>query len=241
MMMRQHTQPAYNMQTAVDAEHALIIAHDVVLDPADSRCLEPMAQAAKDVLATGSFNVVADAGYSNGEQASNCEAKGVFPCVPSIRTKNPHGEGAFYQCDDFRYQPETDTYLCPGDKTLRRRAINKKDKSIVYTANPKDCGSCALKQRCTSSPQRRMSRHIYEDAIQRMNQRVTPAIMRLRRSIVEHPFATIKLRIFGHPRLLLRGRKGAQTEIGIAVMVYNLKRMANVVGNAKLAQALQKS
>ncbi len=65
--------------------------------------------------------------------------------------------------------------------------------------------------------------------------------MRLRRSVVEHRFATIKYRIFGHPRLLLRGRVGAHTELSLAVMAYNLKRMANVIANAKLTQVLQKN
>ena len=59
-------------------------------------------------------------------------------------------------------------------------------------------------------------------------------MMGLRRSIVEHPFSTIKCRIFGHPRLLLRGRSGASTEIGLAVMAYNIKRMKNVIGASAL-------
>jgi len=46
-----------------------------------------------------------------------------------------------------------------------------------------------------------------------MQQRTTAEVMRLRGSTVEHPFATIKYRIFGHPRFLLRGTGGAQTEI----------------------------
>jgi len=58
--------------------------------------------------------------------------------------------------------------------------------------------------------------------------------MRLRSSIVEHPFATIKYHIFGHPCLLLRGLRGAQTEISLAVIVYNLKRMLNVLGGTGL-------
>jgi transposase len=62
--------------------------------------------------------------------------------------------------------------------------------------------------------------------------------MRLRRSTVEHPFATLKFRIFGHPRFLLRGVGGAQTEISLATMVYNLKRMMNVLGGRKLVQEL---
>jgi Transposase DDE domain len=59
-----------------------------------------------------------------------------------------------------------------------------------------------------------------------------------RRSIVEHPFATLKYRIFGHPRFLVRGVGEAQTEISRATIAYNLKRMINVLGTASLGQTL---
>ena len=62
--------------------------------------------------------------------------------------------------------------------------------------------------------------------------------MRLRRSTVEHPFATLKYQIFGYPRFLLRGVAGAQTEISLGTMAYNIKRMINVLGGQKLATAL---
>jgi hypothetical protein len=71
-----------------------------------------------------------------------------------------------------------------------------------------------------------------------MQQRATPEAMRLRRSTVEHPFATLKYPIFGHPRFLLRGRRGAQAEMSLAVIVYNLKRMTNVLGQTQLRAAL---
>ncbi len=60
----------------------------------------------------------------------------------------------------------------------------------------------------------------------------------LRKSVVEHPFATIKYRIFGHPRLLMRGLSGARVEIGIATMAYNIKRMTKVLGATRLTKAL---
>jgi transposase len=59
MLVRQTALPAYNVQTAVDAEHALIVAHAVVLDASDIRCLKPMAEAAKKALEVDSFQVVA--------------------------------------------------------------------------------------------------------------------------------------------------------------------------------------
>jgi transposase len=71
-----------------------------------------------------------------------------------------------------------------------------------------------------------------------MHQRATAEVMRLRRSTVEHPFATLKYRVFGHPRFLLRGVGGAQAEISLATMVYNLKRMMNVLGCRKLLAKL---
>ena len=86
-----------------------------------------------------------------------------------------------------------------GEKTLKRKARLQKDKSIIYLANARDCGGCSLKQRCTTSTARRVSRHMFEESLTRMNERATAAVMRLRRSIVEHPFATIKYRILGHP------------------------------------------
>ena len=96
-----------------------------------------------------------------------------------------------------------------------------------------------MKPRCTRSPQRMLSRHLDDGALDRMHQRATPELMRLRRSTVEHPFGTLKYRIFGHPRLLLRGLSGAKTEIGIAVMAYNLKRMLNLIGATRLTRALK--
>ena len=135
----------------------------------------------------------------NEERAAKCEGDGIQTCVSALRTRNPHVDGTFFQCDAFRYQPESDTYLCPGEKTLKRKARLQKDKSIIYLANARDCGGCSLKQRCTTSTARRVSRHMFEESLTRMNERATAAVMRLRRSIVEHPFATIKYRILGHP------------------------------------------
>jgi transposase len=165
--------PAYNVQTAVDAEHALIIAHQVTTETNDQRSLLPMAEAAQKALdEPPSLNVVADSGYSNAAQAEVCSA-------------------------------------------------------------------CALKSRCTQSPQRYVYLHLQDAAMERAGQRATAAVMRLRRCTVEHPFGTLKYRIFGNPRLLLRGVGGAQTEISLGTMAYNLKRMINVLGGLKPAEVLQ--
>ncbi len=233
--------PAYNVQAAVDAEHALIIVQQVTDQAADNRSLQPMAEAAKAVVSgpAQTLNVIADAGYSNGEQAEACEAKGILPHVPANRSGNNQGDGTLFDRTKFTYQAESDTFLCPAGQTLARKQLSRKDRVVIYAGQPDVCGSCALKSQCTTSSRRLVTRHLHEEALQRMQQRATPEAMRLRRSTVEHPFANLKYRIFGHPRFLLRGLRGAQTEISLAVAAYNLKRMRNILGGHRLASALQ--
>jgi transposase len=232
--------PAYNVQSVVDSQHALIVAQQVTMEATDNRCLLPMAEAAQ--AAVGGLgqvlHVVADAGYSNGEQAEACEAKGILPHVPANRGVNNQGDGKLFDRSAFLYQPEQDRFLCPAGQTLKRQQISRKDRSVYYAGRSEVCGACPLKSRCTVGAQRMVSRHWHDEALQRMQQRATPELMRLRRSTVEHPFATLKYHIFGHPRFLLRGRRGAQAEISLAIIVYNLKRMMNVLGPSQLAAAL---
>jgi len=229
------TAPAYNVQTAVDAEHALIVVQKVTRESNDTRSLQPMAEAAK--MAVGEpqrMNVIADAGYSNGEQAEACEGKGILPHVPSNRAINNQGDGTFFDRTAFQYQEQSDTFVCPAGQTLTRKQLARKDRAVIYAAQPEVCGACALKGRCTARSRRFVTRHLHEAALQGMDQRATSEIMRLRRSTVEHPFATLKYRIFGHPRFLLRGLRGAQTEMSLAVMAYNIKRMFNILGGLQL-------
>lgn len=230
--------PAYNVQTAVDAEHGLIVAQQVIAEPNDTRSLLPMAEAAQRAVgeAGSTMNVVADAGYSNGEQAAACESKGILPHVPAHRGVNAQGDGKLFDRTAFRYQEQTNTMLCPAGHSLRSNG--RKGRSVVYLGRPEVCGACALKPQCTVSPRRIVHRHLQEGALQRMQQRATPSAMQLRRRTVEHPFATLKYVIFGHPRFLLRGLEGSRTEVALAVIAYNLKRMLNLMGGAALRAGL---
>jgi transposase len=231
--------PAYNVQTAVDSEHALIVAQQVTEEATDNRSLLSMAEAAKAAVGNPSeLKVVADAGYSNGEQAQLCETQGILPHVPANRSINCHGDGTLFDRSQFQYDEKTDTFRCPAQQTLTRKQALTKKKSVLYAAEAEVCFQCPLKSRCTTTSRRHVQRHLHEGALQRMQERATPEIMKLRRSIVEHPFAALKYHIFGHPRFLLRGHTGAQTEISLATMVYNLKRMRNVLGGIRLRIAL---
>jgi transposase len=231
--------PAYNVQTAVDAGHAIIVAQQVTTEANDQRSLLPMAEAAKQALgAPETLNVVADAGYSNGEQAAQCEAQGIVPHVPAHRAINNKGDGTLFDRSLFVYDEKTDSFRCPGRHTLVRKQLSRKDRCVMYAADAQVCGGCALKARCTSTSRRWITRHLHEDTLQRMNRRATPKLMRLRQCTVERPFALLKGVIFGHPRFLLRGLAGAQIETSLATTAYNLKTMVRVLGASNLTSVM---
>lgn len=221
---------AYNVQTAVDAEHGLIVHYELTQDASDNRQLLPIAQAAKAVLQQDKLTVVADAGYSNGEQFQACEAQGIEAFVPANRSVNNQGDSAYFQKEAFAYCEESDSWRCPNACTLTRKQMNRG--SLIYAAHPKDCVACPLKSQCTDAKQRFISRHAHEDAFERMAVRMQKRVgmMDKRRQTVEHPFGNIKQWIMGNGRFLLWGLQGASTEMALAVTAYNLKRAINIIG-----------
>ena len=231
--------PAYNVQTAVDAECGIIVAQEVTVQGYDQHSLLPMAEAAQQAVGNAArLHVVADMGYSNGEQAAACEARGIEPHVPAQRSGNRQGDGRLFDRSEFYYDEASDTMMCPAGERLRRLGLHKKRRHVAYAGKAAVCGACPLRADCTTAARRTVKRHLYEDALQRMQQRATAEAMRLRRCVVERVFAALKYSSFGHPRFLLRGRGGAQTEISLASMAYNLKRMMAVLGGAGLRAIL---
>lgn len=230
-------QVAYNVQSAVDAKHALVVAHEVTSEATDNRSLEPMAKAAKDALGADTLKVVADAGYSSGAQAAACEAAGIEPYVPPNRSDSPGG-GTLFDRTQFVYDAKSDAFRCPAGQLLVRKQLMRNERAVLYTTEA--CASCRLKKQCTSGRQRHIMRHLFEEALQRLRRRIEehPEAMKLRRATAEHPFGTIKYQIFGTPRFLIRSRWAAGTEMALAVLVYNLKRAANVLGPAGLLKQL---
>jgi transposase len=230
---------AYNAQMAVDAMHKLIVAFDLTNEGNESRQLHPMATQGKDELQVNSVTVVADSGYSNGEQGSQCEQNGITAIVPRPRIVNKRGKGNFSR-DEFAYDAKTDSWRCPAGATLTRSSVSLTAQKNDYTT--KACEGCALKAQCTKSRRRVVVRNFYEDALEAMHQRAMSdsVWMKQRRSIVEHPFGTIKW-MMGSPRFLLRGLKKAKAELALSVLGYNLKRVINIQGAGMLLNTLRRS
>ncbi|OAM96304.1 hypothetical protein FR7_04326 [Pelosinus fermentans DSM 17108] len=60
-----------------------------------------------------------------------------------------------------------------------------------------------------------------------------------RQMIVEHPFGTIK-RTFGYTYFLLRGIEKVKGEAVMHCLMYNLKRVLNILGTDRLIAAIRK-
>ncbi len=140
----------YNVQTAVDTKHHLIVAHEVTNVGNDRSQLSPMAKQAKAVLEVDELDVVADRGYFNGSEILACEKAGITVTLPKPMTSGDQGQGRFGK-EDFRYLADEDVYICPAGERLKYYRFTNEEKGLRlrrYWTNA--CQVCAIKQACTN-------------------------------------------------------------------------------------------
>src|SRR5712664_3106694 len=92
----------YNVQIAVDAEHHLIVTHEVTNQGYDRQQLAPMAFKAQQATGCDKITALADRGYFCGDQVLSCEGTGVAPVVPKTLTSSGAKRG-FFTRQDFIY------------------------------------------------------------------------------------------------------------------------------------------
>ncbi len=100
----------YNVQTAVEAKHHLIVAHAVTNDGSDRDQLTTMAKQARTAMGTEALTAIADRGYFSSTEIHACEQAGIQPLVPKPQTSNSKAAGRFDK-SEFRYIPEDDEYI----------------------------------------------------------------------------------------------------------------------------------
>ena len=239
MKVRGGVDVCYNVQTAVDAKHKLIVAQDVTNAATDRDCLSPMANAANAVLGSAHLQVIADRGYYNGPEIVACQDLGITPTVPRPITSANAKHGLFTK-DDFTYQAAPDTYRCPAGETLTYRFSTVEQGRGMRYYGTSACGRCGLKARCTRNKgSRRITRWVDEGVLDAMEQRLKehPELRTRRTAIVEHPFGTMK-RWMDQGYFLMRGLVKTRTEFSLTVLAYNLKRVINLVGVPRMIAAL---
>ena len=191
---------------AVDAEHHLIVAHEVTNQGHDRSQLASMGLEAKAATGCEAITVLADRGYFSGDQVLSCERTGVIPIVPKTETSSGTKRG-FFTRQDFIYDAGHDQYTCPAGAKLTkatRRADHAED--FDFYPHLSACFTCPLKPKCTPSKLRRIKRWEHEAVLDRMQARLDrmPDAMLIRRQTGEHPFGTMKrmIAILGAPPLI---------------------------------------
>ena len=230
----------YNVQTAVDAKHHLIVAHEVTNVGHDRGQLANMAGQAKDAMGVDALEVLADRGYFDGEEILACGPLGVTPILPKPLTSGSKADSRFGK-QDFVYIPEDDVYLCPaGQRLVRHMTSVERGLTLHRYWDLPSCRACAIKSRCTTSKERRITRWEHEAVIDAMQERLdrAPKSMRIRRATVEHPFGTLKAWM-GATHFKTRTLKNVSTEMSLHVLAYNLKRLIAILGARPLIEAMR--
>jgi transposase len=230
----------YNVQIAVDAEHHLIVAHEVINQGYDRHQLAPMALKAQQATGCEQVTALADRGYFTGDQVLLCEGTGVAPIVPKVLTSSGTKRGLFAR-QDFIYDTEHDHYTCPAGAKLTKihRRVDHTEDFDRYR-HLSACFTCPLRPRCTPTERRIIKRWENEDVLDRMQDRLDrmPEAMGVRRQTVEHPFGTLKAWM-GATHFLTRTLDKVRTEMSLHVLAYNLKRMIRIFGVGPLMAAIR--
>jgi transposase len=229
----------YNVQIAVDAEHHLIVAHEVTNIGNDRAQLTGMGSKAREVSGCEEVTVLADRGYYSGDEVLACEGTGILPVIPKMQTSGNAKRGLFTG-EDFIYDAGNDRYTCPAGKHLTRGKLRSDRRgNIDHYRNLTACATCVLKPRCTPDKVKRLKRWEHEGVLDKMQARLEhmSEAMTIRRQTVEHPFATLKAWM-GSTHFLTRTLEKVKTEMSLQVLAYNMKRMINIFGVRPLIRAI---
>jgi len=237
--MRGTAMVGYNVQVAVDTKNHLIVTHEVTNTGSDRAQLSKLAKATVQAMGTPEITALADRGYYSGFELKACEDAGIEALVPKPMTSGSKANGRFGK-DDFIYIARDDEYLCPAGQRAIHRCHSEEKGLVIHKYWSSACIGCSMKEQCTTGQNRRISRWEHEAVVERVQQRLdsTPDAMKRRKSTVEHVFGTIK-HCMGWPHLLMRRMKNVATEMSLAVLAYNLKRVIRILGITETMQAMK--
>jgi len=233
--------PAYNVQIAVDAENKMIADSEVVTEETDLRQLPGMIESIKEELGEVPEEVLADRGYNNPDLIEAVEKKEAGIQIYTSQEKTSRDKEEI----KFEYDSQKDEYICSEGKRLVLFSKNKQRRnSFAKVYRGIECSGCVLMSQCTKSKKgRTIQRYInqlWRDEYKaKMLSKLGKERTSRRKTIVEHPFGTIKY-LMGKIPLLLRGLKKVSTEIDIYTTVYNLKRLVNIEAFDSLIMKIEK-
>lgn len=228
----------YNAQIVVDHDSDLIVACDVVTDQNDLGQLVPMLEQVRDTLGRVANDSVGDTGYANGDQLKEADARGMNAIVPLREEPDAKGE---YSKAYFRYDEESDVYICPQGEQLIQVGTNKSHATTQHPDVIYRCHNttCPVRAACTSNPRgREIRRTNGEEARERQAKKQQDPLVRivlgLRKEIVEHLFGIMK-GTDGFRRFTVRGLANVRAQWALVCTAVNLRKLYTAWCMGKLA------
>ncbi|NQT63823.1 MAG: transposase, partial [Candidatus Marinimicrobia bacterium] len=238
MKAREGKIPGYNVQSAVDSEHGMIVSLEVCDSPVDQHQLKPMVDQVKNDIGFAPEIVLADKGYQTPDMIQEIEQDGKIMCAVPVQKSSRDNEEI-----EFQYDDEADEYTCSQGKRLRLIQRNKQKRNSVANAYQGiECKGCSIRSVCTASKIGRIIHRYHNQTwrdsyLDRMQTGAAKSLIRQRKAIVEHPFGTIRAWM-GKTHFLLRGRPKVQIEVDLYGTVYNMRRIMNIVSFTDLQEMI---
>lgn len=228
---------SHNVQIAVDGKNHMVVAVDGTSEAVDYEQFYSMSTQAEKNLGVDTLTVFADRGYFSGEQLDKAEKEGIIPIVAK-----PHRTGAplpDYASSYFVYNEQNDSYLCPQNKELPRKAKRKDSKSEPEYGSRHVCKDCPVRDKCTTNKdgtyiRRGPYQEPADNAFLRMY--ANRPLYKKRKTLVEHVFPTVKAS-FGFRYLTVRTTGMVKTDTCLFFLTCNLKRAVNILGTKRLLEA----
>lgn len=250
------TRPGYNAQTAVDEKHKLLVVAEVSQDANDQHQMTPMleqlSEVKKELGIEKRTTAEMDCGYHIEEEVMKHKDSEEFDIAAPSPKDSPKKQNQDsvpkkeFKADKFRYDKQSDSYVCPEGKILSRitpdggMLVDGKRLSI-YKCN--SCASCDKRELCTRCKAgRTISHSANHEAMEAFRDKMKTAEYKAkinqRKELCEHPFGTLK-RGFGFDHFLLKGIEKVRSEFCFMGFVYNMRRTLSIVGVAGLLAALR--
>ena len=237
MKGRQGTHACYNVQATTDEKHGLIVSMDTSNSGNDLNAFSQSVDAAEETLEKPCEIACADAGYSSVDDLKKTVDKGRVVVVPTTRQAKEQVVNPFDK-KHFIYDQKKDQYTCPKGEKLNACIHRKDDNRIEYRMiNRKACVGCEHFKICTKSKHgRTISRLINQETKEELGRiydsKLGQEVYNKRKSKVELQFGHIK-RNLGAGYFLIRGKEGAEAELGILGTCFNVARMITIFGGVR--------
>lgn len=244
MKNRDGKMPCYNIQTGVDAKYHMIVLAEATTDECDIDLLRNDFENIDTQLGIAPNEIEADKGFGNVNQIKEIEQTTETKCIIPIQEPTSKEQDKSNGIE-FIYNQENDQYTCSNHKKLELHQTNYKQRNQhynIYKCN--DCGDCPIKNKCTKSKiGRTIKVNILHQWINdyklRLEKPDNKKKIKQRKTIVEHPYGTIKL-MMGKFCFLLRKKHKVQIEVDLYTTAYNLKRLINIENAQNLLQRVEK-